>query len=53
MRPSWLFPHRNVLWAIPQAKSLVFRFRLFRQLDSKLVTFAVDGGRNKPEFVVT
>jgi hypothetical protein len=25
--------------------------RCFRQLDSKLVTFAIDGGRTKPEFV--
>src|SRR5438270_3587853 len=49
--PFWLFLNRNVLRAIPQANSLVFCFRCFRQLDTKLVTFAIDSGRNKSEFI--
>src|SRR5215467_2043048 len=51
VHPLWLFTNRNVLRSIPQALSLMFRFRFFRQLDSKLVTFAIDRGRNKAEFV--
>ena len=51
MCPLWFLPNRNVLWTIFQAKPLVFRCGFFRQLDSKLVTFAIDGGRNKPKFI--
>jgi hypothetical protein len=29
----------------------VLLFRVFRQLDSKLMTFAIDRGGNKPEFI--
>src|SRR5579859_7882111 len=49
--PVWFLLNRNVLWAIPEAKPLVLRSGFFRQLDSKLVTFAIDGGRNKPKFI--
>ena len=31
--------------------SFVFLFPCFRQFDSKLMAFAIDRGRNKPQFI--
>src|SRR5215831_18613941 len=51
VRPRWVFSNGNVLWATPQANSLVFCLCCFRQLDAKLMTFAINRGRNKSEFI--